>query len=303
MRRLLLAALVLGTGPATLPAQVAGAEPGAEPRTDRPGPVRPAGPYTGSLAGVPVVPAPPPLAHNAVDPGALLATPGGAFGASLLLPGAGQAALGLRRWIAYGALEVAFWALHLDAASDFRALSDAYRDLAWEAARLPTDPGPRQDGGWSYYETMSHYLSSGVYDREPGTAGVQPETDPATYNGSVWELAQGLFLPPGAGPGSEEYDSALAYYTERAVGTAYLWRWTEPDDLDRFRSLINDADGEARLRSTALGLVLANHVVAAVDALLVARLRAESGVRLESRLGRDSGAFNLNIGLRVPVPN
>lgn len=235
----------------------------------------------------------------------LLRSPGGAFAASLVVPGAGQAALGLRRWLAYGALEVAFWAIHLDAAADVRRLSTAYRDLAWEAARSPTDPGERVEGTWGYYETLSHYVRSGAYDREPATPGLQPELEAGTYNGDVWELARGLFLPGGTGdPTSPEYDDALAYYRDRAAGPSFLWTWAgRPDDLDRYRDLIGDADGAARLRSTALGLVLANHLVSAVDALVVARLRSGAGVRLESRLVATRGTPRWNVGLRIPVPD
>lgn len=234
----------------------------------------------------------------------VLETPGGAFTASLILPGAGQAALGVGRWVVYPLLEAAFWTLHLEAASDVRRLSTAYRDLAWEEARVPTDPGPRQDGSWGYYETMSQFITSGAYDLEPGTRGLQPEVDESTYNGSVWSLAQGLFLPPdGAGPGTEAYERALDYYREGAAGPAFLWSWSRLEDLERFRGLIDEADAEARLRSTALGLVLANHLVSAVDALVVARLRPETGVRLESRLTREHGAVRMSMGLRIPVPD
>lgn len=247
-------------------------------------------------------------ALDAVDAAAapsLLETPGGAFAASLVLPGAGQAALGLRRWAVYGLLEVGFWALHLEAAADARSLSRAYRDLAWDVARLPTGPASRQDGPWDYYEDMSHYLASGAYDRDARTGGVQPETDPGTFNGSVWELARGLFLPSGAmDPSSPEYQAALAYYTERAAGPDFLWTWVgEPEALTRFRGLIGEADDEARLRSTALGLVLANHVVSAVDALVVARLRGEQEVHLESRVVPTPGALRWNVGLRITLPD
>lgn len=244
-----------------------------------------------------VVPPPPPPA--------VLTSPAGAFAASLVLPGAGQAALGLKRWVAYGLLEAAFWTVHLEAAGDFRRLRMAYRDLAWEVARLPTGPSTRRDGSWGYYETMSQYLESGAFDTDPGLDGVQPETDVTTYNGTVWELARGLFLGGTASPpGSSAYAQALDYYRDRAAGPDFLWSWTgRGDDLGRFRDLIGDADREARVRSTALGLVLANHLVSAVDALVVARLRAETGLRLESRIAPAPGTIRWTIGLTLPIPN
>ncbi|MFW5947858.1 MAG: hypothetical protein ACOCUW_05140 [Gemmatimonadota bacterium] len=232
----------------------------------------------------------------------VLTTPAGAFAASLVVPGAGQAALGLKRWVAYGAVEVVLWAVHLEAAADVRSLARAYRDLAWEAARRPTGVETRQDGSWGYYETMSRYPASGAYDLDPAQPGLQPETDPETYNGTVWELARDLYLPPGpSDPDSEAYAAALTYYEDRAPGPAFLWSWVDrPDDLERFRALIEDADREARVRSTALGLVFANHLVSAVDALIVARLRGDTGIRLESR---QVAGTRWDLGLKIPLPN
>lgn len=242
---------------------------------------------------------------SAVPGPALLETPGGAFAASLVLPGAGQAALGLRRWVVYGVLEAALWTVHLEAAADVRRLSTAYRDLSWEAARLPTGPDQRREGSWSYYETLGQYLTSGAYDRDPDTPGLQPEVDIGTYNGVVWELARGIFLPGGvADPSSPAYGDALDYYRDRAAGPDFLWNWSgRLDDLDRYNALIRDADAEARVRSTALGLVLANHIVSAVDALVVARLRAGTGVRIEHRLQPTQGTLRWNVGLRIPIRN
>ena len=237
--------------------------------------------------------------------GDVLRTPTGAFAASLVLPGSGQAALGLKRWVAYGLLELGLWGLHLDAAGDFRRLRTRYRDLAWESARLPTGPGERVDGDWGYYEKVGQYLRSGAFDEHPTVPGVQPETDPATYNGSVWELALGIFLRGGeVDPDSPEYADAVAYYRGRAAGSDFLWDWTgRLDDLDRYRSVIDDADHQARVRSTALGLVLANHLVSAVDALIVARMRAEDAVRLDSRLITTTGEVRWRVGLRIPIRN
>lgn len=235
----------------------------------------------------------------------LLRTPAGAFAGSLVLPGAGQAALGLKRWLVYGALELAFWGVHLEAAADYRRLATAYRDLAWEAARSPTGPAERVDGSFGYYETVSQYVTSGAYDRDPGAPGLQPEDDPATYNGTVWELARQLFLPGGTGdPGTSAYDDALAYYEEKAAGPGFLWDWSgRLSELDRYRGIIRDADAEARVRATALGLVLANHMVSAVDALVVARLRGEAGVRLESRIHETPGPMRWDVGVRIPLRN
>lgn len=228
-------------------------------------------------------------------------TPAGAFAASLLVPGAGQAALGARRWVAYGALEVGLWALRLGALGDRRHATAAYRDLAWEVARLPGD-APRQEGSWGYYETLTAYARSGAFDTDPAETGIQPEHDPDTYNGYVWQLARSLYLPDGeGGPGTVGYARAVEYYAERAAGPEFLWSWEGNDGAwSRYRVFIDDADSASRVARIALGAVLANHIVAAVDALILARLQSESGFRLESRIP-SAAPLRWSLALHIPL--
>lgn len=203
----------------------------------------------------------------------------------------------------YVALEAGLWWLWADARGDFGRYRSGYRDLAWEAARIQT--GPRQDGGWPYYEAMSHYATSGAYDADPA-AGLQPEADPATYNGSVWEIARGLFLPGGVGdPSVSGYEEALAWYEARAAGPAFLWSWVgQTEELDRFRSLIGAADDAHRTQSTAVGVILANHLISAIDALVAARLRAAAaGAELGSTVLPGPAGPILRVELRIPLKN
>ncbi|MBW3554933.1 MAG: hypothetical protein KY466_15610 [Gemmatimonadetes bacterium] len=229
-----------------------------------------------------------------------LSSPGGAFAASLLVPGAGQAALGLRRWPLYVVVEAGLWWLWADARGDYLGYRSGYRDLAWEAARIQEEP--RRDGGWPYYEAMSHYVESGLFDTDP-VAGIQPEEDPTTYNGSVWEVARGIFLPGGSpSPGSPEHAAALAWYEERAAGPGFLWSWAGREgDLDRFRALIGRADDAHRTRTTAFGVILANHLVSAIDGLVAARLRAATGADLNTMVIPGSAGPALRLELRVPL--
>ena len=243
---------------------------------------------------------PPPPAPAAPQ---ALRTPAGAFGASLVLPGSGQAALGLARWPVYAALEAGLWWLWADARGDFRRYRTGYRDVAWEAARI--QDGPRVDAGWPYYEAMSHYARSGQYDIDPA-AGLQPEVDPGTYNGSVWDIARGLFLPGGSGdPGSPEHERALAWYEDRAAGPGFLWSWVGREaDLGRFRGLIGAADDSRRTQSTAVGVILANHLISAIDALIAARLQATAaGAELGSTVVPGPTGPALRVELRIPLAN
>ncbi|HSH46609.1 MAG TPA: hypothetical protein VK966_12265 [Longimicrobiales bacterium] len=227
-----------------------------------------------------------------------LMSPLGAATSSLVVPGAGQAMLGSWRWSMYMLLEAGLWWAWTDATGDFRDYRRAYRDLAWDAARLYD--GVRRDGSWGYYEAMSQYDASGRYDADPAV-GLQPEEDPATYNGTVWALARELYLPQGEDdPSTSEYALALSYYGERAAGPEFLWDWDgAPGALERFRSLIGSADDASRTATGAAGLILANHLVSAIDALLLARLRADGGPQLNSRFVPEGpGAWQIE--LRIP---
>jgi len=200
--------------------------------------------------------------------------------ASAVVPGAGQWILGQRRWIVYLALETASVLYHLEREGRGRALRDDYRDLAWEVARVSS--GTRLDGDFDYYERLSNFNASGGFDLDPVAPGVQPESDPATYNGRIWELARGLFLGGNPSPqsGDPGWDRAIAYYTERGYGDTFLWDWTGKDvERQRFRDTLRASDSAFRRATTVLGVVLGNHIVSAIDAL------TSSGGGLSDRVG------------------
>jgi hypothetical protein len=188
---------------------------------------------------------------------------------SLLVPGAGQHVLGQRRKWLYFTLEVAGWAFFVErrhAGADYRR---RYRDFAWENGRIQS--GARVDGDFGYYETLTHWTASGSFDRDPGTAGVQPELDPATYNGSVWELASQIF---GADTvqAVPAYQNALAYYSLRAYGTEMLWDWSGTTGAQQeFSGLVDTSDRRFQQATNVLGAVLVNHLAATIDAFLSAR--------------------------------
>lgn len=202
---------------------------------------------------------------------------------SALLPGAGQHVLGQRRKWAYLALEAVGWVVYSDrrsAAYDFRS---RYRDFAWNEARLQL--GARIDGDFDYYETMSKWQRSGLFDADPAAPSIQPESDEATYNGAIWARAEQLYLEGGVIGVPEtdsRYQSALAYYRERAYGTEFLWDWTGTAAAqDDFAALIRASDDRFRQATNVLGLVLANHLVSMVDAFVSARAR---GTSVETRV-------------------
>jgi len=234
---------------------------------------------------------------------------GRAFLFSALVPGAGQRMLGQSRWVPYLALEAWAWLRYFDRARQGRALERRYKDLAWSVARLVSS-GPRRDGPFEYYEAMGKYVASGAYDAEPHRPGLQPEEDPATFNGAVWQLARSIYLPAGADPvdtESIEYWQALNYYAQNATPPPFAWSWSSsPLAQQRFRELIRESDESLREATTMLGLILANHMVSAVDAFITARVRAAQdgtpGIQIESGLRPDADMLLFTMSVRIPAP-
>lgn len=203
---------------------------------------------------------------------------------SALLPGAGQWMRGQRRWIGYLAVEATAVLFTLERRRAGASFRDSYRDLAWDVARSGAAVG-RIDLDFEYYERIANFASSGSYDADAMVPGVQPEADPSTYNGQVWEIARGLFLrgaqdPTPADPG---YARAIEYYTERGYDERFLWDWADESRArTEYRSLIRDSDEAFRTGTVLLGVAVANHLVSAIDAFLSTRgAEAELGRRLE----------------------
>lgn len=206
--------------------------------------------------------------------------------ASLLLPGTGQLLLGKMRWPAYAALEAIGWFVHLERHREGRRLRNEYRELAWLAARAGAAE-PRVDGDWKYYESLEQWSTSGRWDADPARAGLQPESDPRTFNGAVWTLARDLYLPEESAQDTEAYARALEFYRERAYPPELLWDWTaEEASLRRYRELIDRSDAALRTATVVLGAVVANHLFSAADAFVAARLSGAFSLSTATVLGR-----------------
>ena len=200
--------------------------------------------------------------------------------ASAILPGAGQAIMHQRRSLAYLVLEAAGVSYYIRENRDGARQRDRYRDISLTVARAPFAPnGPR--GDWDYYERMEKYEASGIFDAIPG-GQVDPESDPNTYNGSVWLLARQTYwrdpnLPPA--PTAEEYLAAIKFYADRAIRPEFRWSWLgAPEAFQKYRSSIARSNSSFKSAETTAGLIIANHFLSAVDAYVSihARVRRSS---------------------------
>lgn len=223
-------------------------------------------------------------------------------GRSLLVPGLGQLAMGQKRGWGYLAVEAALWAWWTNRRAAGADARNGYRDLAWSEARGGVTP--RADGAWAYYETLSKWTRSGAFDTDPNRSGVQPETDVSTYNGSIWKLARDVYLPAGQTPheGDSAYQDALAYYERRAYASSFLWDWSGKDQaLHSYKDLIRKSDDGFRQATTALGAVLANHLLSGADAYVSSHLPGDAGLRVLAPplAGRPTG-WSLVLHMGVP---
>lgn len=237
---------------------------------------------------------PPPEQHPTVPPRAFLL--------SALLPGLGHHMTDQRRWAGYLLADLLSWVAFTGSRQTGQGLEEAYRDLAWVAARDRVEP--RQDAGWQYYEELVRFEASGAWDMDPLRDGVQPETDPSTHNGTIWALARELFLPAGAGADSgPAYERALEYYLRRGIPPQFAWDWRgNAAARASFRSLIDASDRERRRSVGYAGVLLANRVLSVVDLYVVSRLGEGSSGRGRVQAHWDPVEARPWILFRLPAP-
>jgi hypothetical protein len=199
--------------------------------------------------------------------------------ASAAVPGSGQALLGQDRFIAYLALELFAVLGYLDQhAAVFRA-TDRYEALAGNVARS-LYPGPYPVGNWAYYESMEHFIESGVFNLVPGGT-FTPEVDVTTYNGAAWLLArQTYWADPNVqpDPSSAEYRKSIAFYIGRAIQPQYRFSWRNAQlEQNVYVQTIEQRNQAARDARLQLGILVANHVLSMVDAYVTLRVHGGLG--------------------------
>ncbi|HJU73774.1 MAG TPA: hypothetical protein VJ717_08495 [Gemmatimonadaceae bacterium] len=196
--------------------------------------------------------------------------------ASLVVPGAGQAFLRQERSVPYAAAEAFFVMRYAQHSRDARRERDRYRALAADVARAPFG-AVRGHGTFEYYESMESYVESGVFDAIPG-GELDPEPDTTTFNGRTWLLARQTFwrdvgTPPARD--SREWRLAENFYLTRAVRPELRWSWRDAQlEYDEFRRTIRRSNEAYRDALTDLSVIVANHVLSGMDALVSVRLRS-----------------------------
>lgn len=207
--------------------------------------------------------------------------------ASAVVPGTGQLLGGRERGALYLVAEAFLLTRVLALNAEGRRERGRYRELALVVARAAFVPA-RTDTVFEYFEQMGRFVESGPFDTDPGPALVPP-VDERTYNGQIWALARRTFFTdPDAPPPPEapEYQRALTFYSSRAIGPNYQWSWRNAGlEQDLYRQTIRESDEAFRQASQGLGLLLANHLLSAVDAAITERLaRPGRAVRLDTGL-------------------
>jgi hypothetical protein len=223
---------------------------------------------------------------------------------SAIVPGSGQLMAGQSRGVIYLAVEAFLLVQVFSSRGLGSSERDRYTDLAFDVARAPFAPA-RKDTVFEYFEQLERFVDSGPFDTDPGPALVPPN-DEFSYNGSVWKLARETFLPDPGIPdtASVEYQRALEFYRSRAVGPNFQWSWRDAGlEQDLYRQSIKRSDDAFRSSTQYLGLLLANHLLSAVDAFVSYRLSGDANtVRVESALRRlegTTGAVEAQLGIRV----
>lgn len=226
----------------------------------------------------------------------------------VLIPGLPQMLDGHHRAWAYFAAEgVAVGGLVL-LNTRGKSFENRYVNLARAARGNFVYPGMRNNptedidlmapGYGEYYEDLLKWPSSGDYDNDPNQAGMQPETDPRTYNGHQWEIAKinnytgtngGLPAPLS----SAEEQAALDAYLVQVYNRELNWDWTGLEtENEEYHRLFDRSEGSYRNRNKFTGLLVANHLVSMLDVLITQRLSDSEALR----------SRGINLGLRMFTP-
>jgi hypothetical protein len=159
---------------------------------------------------------------------------------------------------------------------------------------------PLLHGYGEYYEDLTKWPSSGDYDNDPSLEGLQPETDPRTYNGHQWKIAQinnysgtngGIPVPKS----EDEVQRAIEAYKQAVYPTEYNWDWTGLDlEQAEYYHVFNQNEVSYRRRNKFTFILLANHLASAIDVLIQEKINSSrrmkaAGLELRLEMGQTPG--------------
>lgn len=189
--------------------------------------------------------------------------------ASFIVPGSGQYLLGNDRVVGYLAVELLAWWKYSKDNAERAAREREFKDLALRVSRAPF-PSTFPDSGWLYYEWMRDDIESGQFSLATSGPTV-PETNPATYNGKRWALAQTT---------QPSYEAALAQYEREAIRPEYRWSWRDAQlQWDIYKRLTDKRNDAARAAIVDLIVIRANHFLSMIDAFATGRLQTQASTR------------------------
>jgi len=181
---------------------------------------------------------------------------------SAILPGSGQYVLGDDRSVVYAAIELLGWVKYAKDSREKAQQEGAFRDIARRIARANFST-TLPDGDWTYYEAMRDWLASGEYSLS-GTDLV-PETDPNTFNGYTWLVAQST---------TSSRAQALIVYAQKAAHPDFRWSWVNAQlQFDIYKRTTENRNDAAHAMTQDLTIIGLNHVISLVDAFATFRLQ------------------------------
>jgi hypothetical protein len=221
--------------------------------------------------------------------------PGMRIALGALVPGLPQYLEGQWRGWAYFAAEGAAIAGMVFFNAQAHDRLDRYHEISRQARRNfvlgglrnnPEEVTEEMSGGFGeYYEDLTKWPSSGDYDNDPSLDGIQPETDTRTYNGHQWQIAK-INNYSGTNGGipvaqsAEEESHALAAYREAVYPLQYNWDWTGLESSEAlYHSVFNSAEDSYRRRNKFTAVLLANHIISAIDMLVMEKINQTRGMR------------------------
>ncbi len=194
------------------------------------------------------------------------------IGLSLLLPGLGHLEMGrTRRALPYLVAEAGLWTAYGVFRVQEAWRKDSYEDMA------AVDAGVRRASG----QSDSYYQMIGVF----------PSSE--SYHQTIRREARAMY--------PDDLDAREEYVRSHQVPADIAWEWESQAAWDRYRDKRSDSRAAYRRARNALGLAIANRVVATLDAALLARGRdPEHGARLQLAPGPEPGEAALQLSWRLP---